>query len=327
VLVVGLTILAIYISRALLVIFGAMVFASLLDGGERLVGKVIKIGRGWRLGIVLALTGVFFVWLGQFAGTQISREGGAAARDRHAPGRPADRLARQPGASRSTRATSRGIAGQLLSGVGLVTRAIGGVFGAVSTLFLIAVMGIYVALEPRVYERGVAWMLAPEQREDFGITAARMGATMRRLMAGRLVGMVFEGAFTWFMLWIYGGADGGAARHPHRLARVHPQPRRADRGRADGAGRVLRRDRHGVVHDHGLLPRADLRRLGGDPADRQEDRRPRPGAGARGAADHGACCSGCSGCSSPIRCWRCSRSRSSGAPRRGARDDQRFHAA
>src|SRR6187551_3158801 len=74
VLVVGLTILAIYISRALLVIFGAMVFASMLDGGARLLGRVLKIGRGWRLGIVILATVLFFVWLGQFAGSQISRE-------------------------------------------------------------------------------------------------------------------------------------------------------------------------------------------------------------------------------------------------------------
>ena len=41
-------------------------------------------------------------------------------------------------------------------------------------------------------------------REDFCITASRMAYTMRRLMAGRLVGMVFEGAFTYMMLKLYG---------------------------------------------------------------------------------------------------------------------------
>src|SRR6187549_1743433 len=55
VLVVGLTILAVFISQALLVIFGAMVFAAMLDGGARLVGRVLKIGRGWRLGVVILL--------------------------------------------------------------------------------------------------------------------------------------------------------------------------------------------------------------------------------------------------------------------------------
>jgi putative permease len=203
VLVVGLTILAVYISQALLVIFGAMVFASMLDGGARLLGRVVKIGRMWRLGIVLLLTTLFFVWLGQFAGSQISRE---AAQLPEIVALQAERLvlwldrqgfAIDPG-------DVQGIAGQLLSGVGMVTRAIGGVLGAFSTLFLILIIGIYVALEPRLYERGVAWMLSPEQRDNFYETASCMGYTMRRLMAGRLVGMVFEGVFTWVMLSIYG---------------------------------------------------------------------------------------------------------------------------
>ncbi len=203
VLVVGLTILAVYISEALLVIFGAMVFAAMLDGGARMLGRVLKIGRGWRLGIVILLTVLFFVWLGQFAGSQISREAAQLPEivtlqaTRFVAWLDTQGFAIDP-------SDVQGIAGQLLNGVGMVTKAIGGVLGAVSTLFLIAVIGIYVALEPRLYERGVAWMLSPDQREDFYVTASRMGATMRRLMAGRLVGMVFEGVFTWFMLWVYG---------------------------------------------------------------------------------------------------------------------------
>src|SRR5690606_28395832 len=158
--IVGLAVLAIYISQALLVIFGAMVFASMLDGGARLLGRALKIGRGWRLGIVIAATVGFFAWLGQFAGSQISRE---AAQLPEIATLQAERLiawldsrgfAIDPG-------NVQGIAGQVVSGVGAVTRAIGGVFGAVSTLFLIVIIGIYVALEPRLYERGVAWMLPP----------------------------------------------------------------------------------------------------------------------------------------------------------------------
>ena len=72
--IVGLTILAIYISQALLVIFGGLVFASMLDGGERLLGRVLPIARGWRLGLVLLFAVAFLVWLGYFAGSQISRE-------------------------------------------------------------------------------------------------------------------------------------------------------------------------------------------------------------------------------------------------------------
>ena len=201
--VVGLVVLSIYISQALLVIFGGLVFASMLDGGERLLGRFVPLGRGWRLGIVLLLAVGFLVWLGNFAGSQISREAAQlpeiieAQATRGIAWLDAQGFAIDQGDVRS-------VAGQLVTGVGTVTRAIGGVFGALTTLFLIAIIGIYVALEPQIYERGVAWMLPREQREDFCITASRMAFTMRRLMAGRLVGMVFEGVFTWIMLVAYG---------------------------------------------------------------------------------------------------------------------------
>ena len=201
--VVGLAVLSIYISQALLVIFGAMVFASMLDGGERLLGRVLHIGRGWRLGIVLLLSVGFLVWLALFAGSQISRE---AAELPRIVGVQAERLVAWldgQGFAIDPRDV-RGVAGQLMTGVGTVTRAIGGLLGALTTLFLIAIIGIYVAFEPRLYERGVAWMLPREQREDFYLTASRMVQTMRRLMAGRLVGMVFEGVLTYLMLALYG---------------------------------------------------------------------------------------------------------------------------
>ena len=51
--------LAVFLSESLLIIFGGMVFAALIDGGARLLGRAIKIGRGWRIAIVLLLTVAF----------------------------------------------------------------------------------------------------------------------------------------------------------------------------------------------------------------------------------------------------------------------------
>jgi predicted PurR-regulated permease PerM len=47
-------------------------------------------------------------------------------------------------------------------------------------------------------------MLPLDHRDSFYRTAERMGQTMRRLMAGRLVGMAVEGVGTWFLLLIGG---------------------------------------------------------------------------------------------------------------------------
>jgi predicted PurR-regulated permease PerM len=201
--IVGLAVLAVYISQALLVIFGSLVFAAMVDGGARLIGRVLPIGRGWRIAIVLLLTVGFFGWLGWFAGSTISQE---ASQLPAIVNQQATRLLAWLDAEGFAIDQNgvQGLAGQLMSGMGTVTRAIGGFFGALGMLFLIVIIGIYVALEPRLYERGIAWMLPRERRDDFYTTISRMAFTMRRLMAGRLFGMLFEGVFTWLMLWAWG---------------------------------------------------------------------------------------------------------------------------
>ncbi|MEP2234426.1 MAG: AI-2E family transporter [Alteripontixanthobacter sp.] len=207
--VIGLLALAIYIAEPLLVIFGAAVFASMIDGGARLLGRVLPIGRGFRVGIVLLLTLIFFYWLVSYAGSQISRE--AAQLPEIVQGQLVEA---------TSWLRSRGFAvpagdvqsmlGSVMSGVGTVTRAIGGIFGALATTVLILIIGVYLAAEPKLYERGVSWMLPQNQRPAFAVTIDRMAYTMRRLMAGRLVGMLFEGVFTYLLLSAYGWYTGDA---------------------------------------------------------------------------------------------------------------------
>ncbi len=202
-LIVGLLVLAVYISQSLLVIFGAFVLASTVDGGARLLGRVLPIGRAWRVAIVLVLALAFFAWLGYFAGSQISQQASQF------PATVGEQLGRFLAWLRSegfaiNQDDVQAVASQLMSGVGTVTRALGGLFGGIATVFLILIIGIYMALEPDLYERGFAWMVSKERRNSFYVTASRMGFTMRRLMAGRIVGMIFEGVFTWAMLAWYG---------------------------------------------------------------------------------------------------------------------------
>lgn len=199
---IGAVALTVYISSALLALFGAMVFAAMIDGGARLLGRVLPIARGWRVGIVLIATAVFVIWLGYFAGSTISQE---AAQFPSIIERQVNSLvawARSQGFEISM-SQVEGYAGSMSSGLGTVTRAVGGILGGLTTALLIAIIAIYVALEPKLYERGMAWMLPEGRRDGFFETARRMGYTMRRLMAGRLIGMAFEAAFTYVMLaWV-----------------------------------------------------------------------------------------------------------------------------
>jgi putative permease len=201
--VVGLAVLAVYVSQALLVIFGAMVFATMLDGGARLLGRALPIGRNWRLAIVIVLTITFLVWLFYFAGSQISQQAAQL------PALIGEQLGRfiawlQTKGFAANKEDVGKLAGTFASGVGIVTRAIGGILGAGATLVLVVTIGLYLAFEPRLYERGLAWVLPQASRGEFFETASRMAFTLRRLMAGRLVGMTFEGVFIFLALFIYG---------------------------------------------------------------------------------------------------------------------------
>jgi predicted PurR-regulated permease PerM len=93
---------------------------------------------------------------------------------------------------------------QLLGGVGRLTSAVGSVIGAVASVIAMIVIGIFLASEPRLYDRGIAWMLPLRHRTGFYRIAEHVGFTLRRLLFGRLIAMLFEGVFTWFMLTIGG---------------------------------------------------------------------------------------------------------------------------
>ncbi|MGV3555896.1 MAG: AI-2E family transporter [Croceibacterium sp.] len=202
--VIGFVALSVLLAQTLLVLFGAMVFACMLDGGARLLGRALNIGRGWRLAIVLIALVAFIAWLFHFAGSQISQQ---AALFPQLIGEQLGRLfawLRSQGFAVGA-ADVRSLAENLFSGVGTVTRAIGGLLGGLATVLMILVIGIYLAIDPRVYERGVAWMVPDKERGHLAETLGKMAFTMRRLLAGRLVGMAAEGIFTWALL-AYGGA-------------------------------------------------------------------------------------------------------------------------
>jgi predicted PurR-regulated permease PerM len=88
--------------------------------------------------------------------------------------------------------------------LGRLGSAVSSALGVVASTVMILVIGIFIAVEPRLYQRGVAWMMPLGSRDRFYSTAENMGFTLRRLMAGRLVGMAVEGIGTWILLALGG---------------------------------------------------------------------------------------------------------------------------
>ena len=182
--------------QPILLIFAGIVMASMLDGGTRLLGRILPIARGWRLLIVCLSLVAFLIWTAMFAGSQIADQ--AATLQTVVMGQ-VERIAAWAGehGMGEFQLDTKTITDNMAGTFGRVTAAVGTVLGAVTSLVMILVLGVFIAIEPRLYERGVAWMLPMKARENFYITTARMGFTLRRLMAGRLLGMAVEGVGTW----------------------------------------------------------------------------------------------------------------------------------
>jgi len=193
----------IVLAQPLLLIFAGVVLAAVLDGGTRLLGRILPIGRGWRLAIV-TLAGVgFIVWTIYFAGATLA---GQAEILRSAVTAQANRIlawGSQLGITQGGVGLEQ-LGGQLMGSLGRVGSAVSSALGAITSLVMILVIGIFIAVEPRLYQRGVAWMMPLGSRGTFYRTAEHMGFTMRRLMAGRLLGMAVEGVGTWLLLLIGG---------------------------------------------------------------------------------------------------------------------------
>lgn len=194
--------LVVILIQPILIILAGLVFASMLDGGVRLLGRALPIPRGWRLLIVVILTIAFIgtVFYKTGAGVVIQFQQLQATLEIQA-----DRLSQWAAAQGILPGADdlKGLAQQALGSVGKLTSWIGTALGAVTTLFMIMVIGLFVAMEPRIYDRGLQWMVPSDYRGEFSITLARMAKQLRRLLAGRLAGMAFEGVVTWIALSLF----------------------------------------------------------------------------------------------------------------------------
>jgi predicted PurR-regulated permease PerM len=191
----------IVLGQPLLLIIGGAIFAVFLDGGVRLLGRYLPIARGWRLLLVLVLGFGFLGWVFWFAGTTIAAQFEAL---RDVVSAQFDKLMAFASSLGLMEGRPTNWRSQLLGGVGQLTSAVGSVIGAVASVIAMTVIGIFLASEPRLYDRGIAWMLPLRHRAGFYRIAEHVGFTLRRLLFGRLIAMVFEGVFTWFMLTLGG---------------------------------------------------------------------------------------------------------------------------
>lgn len=195
--------LGVLLIQPLLIIFGGLVVAAMLDGGVRLINRVVPLPRGLAIALLLLATIGFIGFVGYSTGVQVADQFAQLRATLEVQSARVIAWAGEHGLV-PDRGNLNDIAQQALGSFGRLTSFIGSAFGAIGTFVMIIVIGVFVAIEPKIYERGLQWMVPEAGRREFAVTLERMGKTMRILLAGRLLGMVFEGLFTWVVLLIGG---------------------------------------------------------------------------------------------------------------------------
>ncbi len=191
--------LAVLLIQPLLIIFAGIVVAALFDGGVRLLGRVLPIARGWRLLIVVLLSVAFLFGTFYLTGVQVTAQVTQLRSTLELQALAFTGWLTEQGLMPGASDVS-GIIRQALGSVGRITSWVGTAVGALTSMFMILVLGLFLAMDPGAYVRGLAWMVPSDKRPEFGVVLARMGKTLRRLLAGRLLGMLAEGVLTWLAL-------------------------------------------------------------------------------------------------------------------------------
>ncbi len=197
--------LAWQLAEALLLIFAGLVVAAGLRSAESLVGRVVKIPHAARLTIIVVVLFGLIIGFLAFAGVALAAQAQQLSATVDLQLARLTEMARglglniEPGHSLLARVQS------LLDGhFDRVAAFVGSAIGGLGALLFALVFGIYVAADPRLYERGLEWLTPMAARGELHETLAEMANVLRRWVAGRLLTMGIEGGFIFIGLSIVG---------------------------------------------------------------------------------------------------------------------------
>ncbi len=198
--------LAWHLASALLLILAGIVFAAGLQGGEHLLGRVWKGPRTARLIVVVLVFVAALIGFLYFAGTQLAAQFAELQATLMKQSDYLSGLAKEYGLSSGEGGGDpvAALKAQLGGSIGRIATVIGGAAGVVGSLILIITFGIFVAADPRLYERGIEWLTPAAKRDDLKATLEAMARMLRRWVAGRVVLMLFEGTLIFVGLSLVG---------------------------------------------------------------------------------------------------------------------------
>jgi predicted PurR-regulated permease PerM len=201
--------LFIYVLDVILLLFAAILLAIFLHGLAKIARRYLRLSEGTSVllaaAILLAILGISVWLLAPSVAEQIKH-----LRDE------LPISARKASAYISSFSWGRLIIEQMPSADDVlqminnssVLSRVGGYFsttvGAVANFFLMVLLAIYLASEPKVYIRGFTKLFPRERRKRVREILYQIGETLQWWLVGKGASMLFIGVLTWVGLWILG---------------------------------------------------------------------------------------------------------------------------
>lgn len=200
------------VGRGFLVIFAGMLFAVLLDGLARLIGRFTPFGHRIALTTALVIVALLVFGGGWLGGSHLAMQAPQLSkRISHSLNHIHNRLIEKTSlSSDKSGSQSHGKSGtsEVLSYgkrmVGNVTSLLSITTSAITDAFIIAILGIYFALAPRYYLEITALLIPPARRGHVVNALNTIGHALRRWFLGRIMAMVLVGVLTTIGLYALG---------------------------------------------------------------------------------------------------------------------------
>jgi predicted PurR-regulated permease PerM len=195
----------------LLLIFAGLLFAALLDACTRGLSLLLPLQRAWNLAIVSVIIAIVVVglllWSGFSVAQQINDLVRALNQQLHALEHGMAEIGLAPSAAAG--ASPIGHLGRLLfpnvhqlfgEARNAFTLAVGGIGQAA----IVVLIGLFVAIDPGLYRRGIVELLPERQRLKVALILDETALYLRRWLIGQLVAMLLLAVLTSIMLAAFG---------------------------------------------------------------------------------------------------------------------------
>jgi predicted PurR-regulated permease PerM len=203
--VVILALLAWQVAEVLLLLFSAALVALLLSALALPLRRHAGLGHGVSVVVVLVLLMLALTGLGWAMGPQISSQISQLQERLPEALQRIQAWLESYSWSKSLLQSAPPVA-DWLPAPGKILGRISGVFstafGAILYLLLVMIMGVYLAIDPNLYCRGILLLVPKSAQEQAGELLETLGRALRWWLVGQLLAMLAVGVLTAFGLWL-----------------------------------------------------------------------------------------------------------------------------